>query len=155
MRLAPFAALVKTVTYEMNLPPQGVWKGRISLGIAPEGLGVSLPYLMLLLIFGRELHEVGDPAFDGRGGVRSAEYTVNARVLSYSLEEAMQGLSEIDARLENRGSQCANGPFALETDWNIVSCVGNRDIHFPEIVSGGPSNIQHLGRDYDFKLYRR
>lgn len=143
--LAPFAALVKTVTYEMRLSPQGVWGTKISLGIAPET--VALPYLMLLQIFGQENHEVGD--------LREAEYTLNVRCLSYSLEEAMLGLSQIDERLENRGSQAKNGPFTLVTDWNIVYCVGGRDIHFPEIVAGGPSNIQHVGRDYDFKMYRR
>jgi hypothetical protein len=140
----PFSAAVKTLVYEATHPATAVWGTRTALGIAPEG--VAMPYLMFLLIFGDAERETSNP---------DALYTINIRCIAQTVEQAMQGYDEINERFDEKGSQEKKGPFLLATNWEIVYCIGGRDIHFPEIVAGGAGNIQHMGRDYYLKMYRR
>lgn len=144
MAKGPFTSLTRTLIWEATHPATNIWGTRVALGLQPEN--VAMPYLMVLLLYGDPERETTNP---------DVLYTVNIRCVAQTVEQAAQGYDEINALFDEKGSQEKKGPFLLATEWDIVYCIGGRDIHFPEIVAGGTGNIQHMGRDYNLKMYRR
>lgn len=144
MNVSPAGALYE-IMFAHLVNASTIWGTRVEpLMVASAGL--EKPCLMFFRASGGRESSV--PVRD------SARFSLTVKVVTETMQQAIDGQAAISTRLHNSGSQDVNPRLPSHEEWQILTVTEDREVWIEEAFENA-QRIYHAGYQYDILMERR
>lgn len=84
----------------------------------------------------------------------SARFSLTAKVVAETMQDAVDGQAAISTALHNAGSQDVNPRLPSHEEWNVLTVTEDREVWIEEAFEQA-ARIYHAGYQYDILMERR
>jgi hypothetical protein len=84
----------------------------------------------------------------------SARFSLTAKVVTETMQQAVDGQAAISTALHNAGSQDIDPRLPLHEEWNVLTVTEDREVWIEEAFEQA-ARIYHAGYQYDILMERR
>lgn len=140
---APRFALYQVLSAHLK-GAEAIWGQRVE-PLMMASAGLQKPCLLFFATGGRE-NSV--PERD------SARFSVTVKVVTTTMQQAVDGQAAISAALHNAGEQDINPRLPTQDEWHVLTVTEDREVWTEEAFENA-ARIYHAGYQYDILMERR